>query len=144
MSAIHRHIDAPDKEDDLRILRPSKLGADGGLGWIPFASESSGLESAVQRRFRNSLEPRGIEPILRNGLTGRASDVRRVTRDESLADPRRYPPGEGHSVIVANLVRRIMDVRDANRRQRAIAHQEMPTADVVLVIVNCVISAIEQ
>ena len=68
--------------------------------------------------------------------------MRRVARDERLSDPRRETAAERPPIIVADLIGGVMYMRHPHGRQRASAHKEMPSAIVVLVVVDCVVPAL--
>src|ERR1700731_2154155 len=65
--------------------------------------------------------------------------MRRVVRNEPFADLCSNAPAHRYAIIVQYLVGRIVDMRNPYRRQCATAHQEMPPAGVILMIVNRVV-----
>ena len=144
MTEIEGLIDSPRKQNDLSILRPAELTADRCLCRDHIAKETGGVESAMECRLRNSTELQGIESVFGDGLPRCSSDMRRVARDQHLSDPRRQTAAECDSIIVADLIGGVMYMRHSHGRQRASAHQEMPSTGVVLMVVDGVVPPLPQ
>src|ERR1017187_6383914 len=68
----------------------------------------------------------------------------RIARDKRLSDLRRETAAIGHPIIVADLIGGIVHMCHPNWRQRASAHQEMPSAGVVPVVVDGVVPPLSQ
>src|SRR2546430_1577197 len=64
--------------------------------------------------------------------------------NQALSDNRREPPRETHRVVGLNMQPWIMYMRHANGWQLTSTHQEMPSACVVLMVVDSVILSVSQ
>src|ERR1035437_107679 len=87
---------------------------------------------------------RRLESVSAEDLFGSAADMSGELADKALSNDRRKPPRETHRVVGLDMKPRIMYMRHPHGRQRACAHQEMPSACIVLVVVDGVVPPLPQ
>src|ERR1700683_4692598 len=89
-------------------------------------------------------ERRSIKTVFGDYLPRCASDMRSIACDKPFSDPRSNTATKSNSIVIANLIDGVMHVRHPHGGQLGCAHQEMPSAGVVLVVVDGVVPSLRQ
>ena len=134
-----RFVNSAGEQDDSAIPGPTEFLADAGFGVANVTPKTRSIESAVERSFGDSPKCRSIETVFGDDLPRSTGDVRCITRNQPFADLCSKATAHSDAIVVPDLVRRVVNVSDPDLGSRVTTHQEVPSAGVVLVIVNRVV-----